>query len=108
MRISDSDVERAIDYLRDTAEKAAQARAERAYLEQWLKSLKSTLLLGAPGSSVAEREAYAMAHHDYATALAGLRAAVEADERYRFLREAADAKIRAWQTMCSNERATRI
>jgi hypothetical protein len=65
-------------------------------------------MLGAPGTSVSDREAYALAHHDYMTALNGFRAAVEIDERYRFLREAADAKIRAWQTMSSNERATRI
>jgi hypothetical protein len=106
--IEERDIERAIDYLRDSAEQAAQARAERAYMEQWLKSLRSTLMLGAPGTSVADREAYAMAHHDYQTAINALRSAVEADERYRFLREAADAKIRAWQTQCSNERATRI
>ena len=108
MRISDTDVERAIDYLRDSAEPAAKARAERLYMESWLKSLRSTLMLGAPGSSAADREAYALAHHDYATALHGYRAAVENDERFRFLREAADAKVRAWQTMSSNERATRI
>ena len=77
-------------------------------MESWLKSLRSTLMLGAPGTSVSDREAYALAHHDYMTALSGYRSAVETDERFRFLREAADAKIRAWQTMSSNERATRI
>lgn len=108
MKIDDTDVERAIDYLRDSAPVAAKARAERAYLEQWLKSLRATLVLKAPGTSIAEREAIALASPEYSEALNGYRAAVEIDERYRFLRDAADAKLRAWQTMSSNERATRI
>src|SRR5512139_1660187 len=108
MRLSDDEIERALDYLRDTATKAAQARAERAYVEQWLRALRSTLLLSAPGTSIAEREAYAFAHHDYGTALQALRAAVENDEKFRFLREAASARIEAWRTQSSNERAARI
>jgi hypothetical protein len=108
MRIEDDSVERCLDYLRDSADKAAVARAQRHYLEQWLRSVRATVMLTAPGSSAADREAFALASPDYAKALEGYRAAVEADERFRFLREAAAAKVEAWRTQCSNERAARI
>jgi hypothetical protein len=106
--ISDDDIDRALSFLRDTADRAAVARAQRIYLEQWCKSVRAQIMLTAPGSSASDREAFALASPDYAAALEGYRAAVEADERFRFLREAASARIEAWRTQCSNERASRI
>jgi chromosome segregation ATPase len=103
--ISDEDVERALDHLRDSATKAARARAERAYIEEFRKTMKAqimkehaTLPLGAQ-----EREAYDDAR--YRQHLEALKEAVYADEYHRFMREAANAKIEAWRTQCSNERA---
>lgn len=103
--IPESEVERAVDYLRDSADKAAMARATRIYLEQWLKAKKAILASQKIAEGVGVSENWALAHPEYQQALEDYRSAVQEDERCRFLREAADAKVRAWQTMCSNERA---
>lgn len=102
--ISETDIEKAVDWLRNNAEPAAKARAERLALEEGRKSLKAilmkehvTLALGAQ-----EREAYADVR--YKTHLEGLRQAVYEDERNRMLRGAAITKIDAWRTMESSRR----
>jgi hypothetical protein len=108
MTFTDDEIGAAIDYLRDSSSRAAEARAQVGYLEQWLRSLRATLALRAVGSSMAEREAIALSHADYLAAIDAYKVAVEADAKFRFLREAAKAKIEAWQTHSANERATRI
>ncbi len=103
--IEDSDIEKAVDYLRDNAGKAAKARAERAYMEEYRKTVKAQIMrehddlaLGAQ-----EREAYADAR--YKQHLEAMREAIEKDEYHRWMQSAADAKIEAWRTMCSNQRS---
>lgn len=106
--ISDADVERALDYLRNEAERDAQARADALYLEQWVKTERARIVNEQTGMSNASATAYAECHPDYLRALNAYKAAVTEDYRRRFLREAASAKIEAWRTMSSNERAQRI
>lgn len=103
--ISEADIERAVDWLRDNAEQAAKARAERLYLEAWVKTVLAQEAEKADGSSAAQRESIARTRPAYMAALQGYREAVEADERHRFLRDAAEAKIEAWRTMESTRRA---
>ena len=103
--IADSDVDRALQYLRDSASEAAIARANARYLESFLKSLRATLKLKSAASSNAAQEDEALASSQYLDALHGYKAAVEDDARHTFKREAADALIRAWQTQCSNLRS---
>ena len=102
--IKEADVERALHWLTENAGAAAKARAERQYVEDYLRVIKSHIMrehAAAPGF-VQEREAYADAR--YLQHLEAIRQAVEIDEKMRFLRAAAEAKIDAWRTMCSNER----
>jgi hypothetical protein len=105
--IDDDEVERALDYLRDNAGAAAEARAHRLYCEEYRKSLKAILMkehdLAVNGQ---EREAYA--DERYIKFLEGLKAAVYEDERHRFLLSAAEAKIEAWRTMSATERANKL
>lgn len=103
--ISDDAVFKTLDYLRDNADKAAEARADRVYVEEFRKTIKAEemkkhdeLPLGAQ-----EREAYASER--YKIHLKVIRDAVKADEKFRFLKEAALAKIDAYQTMSANTRA---
>lgn len=103
--ISEADIEKAVDYLRDSAKQAAQSRADVKYLEAHMKVLKATLKAKSAAGSNAAAEDEALAHPDYRVALEGYRAAVEKDAEFTFLREAADAKIRAWQTMSASARA---
>jgi len=106
--ISDDEVERALDYLRNNAEKDAQARAEAVYMESWAKTERARLTVMQAGMSNAAAAAVAESSPEYLQALQALRAAVAEDCRRRFLRDAAAARINAWQTMSANNRAQRI
>lgn len=103
--ILESDIEKAVDYLRDSAKQAAQARADTKYLEAHLKVLKATLKAKSGAGSNAAAEDEALARPEYAAALDGYRVAVERDAEFMFLREAAQAKIEAWRTMSASARA---
>jgi hypothetical protein len=106
--ITDAEVERALDYLRDAATADAQARADALYLEQWVKTERARLTTEQAGVSNAAAVAIAECHPEYLRALNAYKAAVTEDYRRRFLREAAAARVNAWQTMSANERAQRI
>lgn len=98
---------RSLDFLRDNAPAYAKAKSERVYLEEFRKTKKAMLmrdaeLAGHKSSATQEREAYA--NPDYLRLLDGLRAAVEEEERYRWLMVAAQAKIEAWRTLESSRR----
>jgi hypothetical protein len=45
-----------------------------------------------------KQEVYAYAHEDYVVLLRGIREAVEAEEKYRWLMTAAQARIEVWRT----------
>lgn len=103
--IEEQDVERAIQWMIDNAGKAAEARANREHVEQFRKTLKAQLMKehAAHPLGVQEREAYADAR--YVKHLDALRAAVEQDERMRWLMTAAETRVSAWQTQQRGLRA---
>jgi hypothetical protein len=102
--IAESEIELALEYLRTSATEAAQARANVKYLGEFLKAKKAQLKAKLPGLSDAAAETQALASATYSEVLDGYKVAVEQDAFHTFKREAADALIRAWQTMCSNAR----
>ncbi len=104
--ITDTEIDKALDYLRDSARHAAQARHDVVVTEQWIKTEKARLMSGHQGS-VAAAEVSALSHPDFKAAVQAHGAAVERWEAFRMLREAALAKIEAWRTFSSNERAAR-
>ena len=103
--ISEQDIDRALNYLRDNAEKDAQARAERLYIEQWLKTVLAQEMAKVGANSVAASEMGARVSSPYVAALDAYKQAIFEDEKRRFLRAAAETRIEAWRTMSSNERA---
>jgi len=103
--ISDAEIEKALDYLRDNSLLAAKARAERLYMEEYRKVVKAQLMGKSNESAVGAQERYAYAHEEYAAHLDAMRTAIELDEKHRFLLAAAQAKIEAWRTEQSNYRA---
>lgn len=101
------DIFRALDYLRDSAPAYAKAKADRVYLENFLKSKKALLMrdaeeAGHKSAAAQEREAYA--HREYMQLLEGLREAVEAEECFRWRMVAAQARIETWRTLESSRR----
>lgn len=109
-QLSDKDVLEALSYLYDRAEEAAQARAERVYLEEFSRSLKATMMQrhAGGGTSLGAQERDALASREYISHLAALKTAVERDAKHQFLRAAAVAKIDAWQTRSANIRSVKV
>lgn len=103
--ISETDIEKAVDYLRASAQEAAQARANVKYLAEYLKSRRASLKLAQVGLSNAAAEDVALSSAEYLETLEGYRAAVELDAKHQFKREAASALIDAWRTQQSTLRA---
>ena len=102
--ITDEDAERAVDFLRDSAERAAKARSERAFTEEYRKSMKALIMSHHDAPSIAAKEMIAYADDGYIKHLEAIRSAVFQDELLRAQREAAHAKIQAWQTQSANLR----
>lgn len=98
---------RALDWIRDHAQEMADAKATRVQIEEYRKSKKALLMRdaesrGFPTSAGQEREAYA--HPDYIALLDGLKDAVAAEERLRWLMVAAQLKIECWRSLESTRR----
>ncbi len=104
--ITDEEIQKTIDWLRDHAKPAAQARANRIYLEEFRKSLKGQLMKEHQDLPVSAQEREAYADTRYKDYLKTLQDAIEKDEHHRFLREAGRAKIEAWRSFSANHRAT--
>ena len=89
---------KAIQFLIDTAPLYAKSKADRMFLEEFRKSRKAQLQSQAGTEVIGKQETYAYAHADYIEILEGIRAAVEIEERYRWLMTAAQAKVECWRT----------
>lgn len=106
--ISDDEIEKAVDWLRDHALDAAKAKAERVYCEEYRKSLKAIIASNSNETSESAKERFAYASEAYQEHLAKLREAVLEDEKNRALRVAAELKIEAWRTMEANRRSVKL
>ena len=106
--INEQDVEKAVDYLRDSSNEAAVATANRKYLDEFRKSLKALIMKEHLDKPVTAQEREAYSDKRYLKHLEALRDAIHQDERHKFKRQAAEAKIMAWQTQSANMRATKI
>ena len=107
MKVDEVRVEKALDKLREVETAAAKARAERVYAEEWIPALRATIAAKfmASGDSATAADIKAKASPEYATALQGLKEAVEADELYRWTRARAEATIEVWRSLESSRRA---
>ena len=103
--ISDDDIEKALDYLRDSAPLAAKARAERIYMEEYRKTVKAQIMRENDDRPLGAQEAIAYADARYKQHLDAMREAIERDEYRRWMLVAAEAKIEAWRSQQANQRA---
>lgn len=106
--MSDEIIERRLQELRETANKYAEAAAQRDYLDEFKKSklamlMKSAEVSGFATSASQEREA--RAHPDYLQLLEGLRVANEKAEALRWKLKIAEIGADVWRTQQSNRRA---
>lgn len=105
--ITEVQVQESIDYLFESAFTSAQARANRAVLEQGLKRIKALEMARSEGA-LGTREMHAYASESYQAALDGLREAITQDEGFRALRDAHAARIEAWRTQSATVRSVRL
>ena len=103
--ISDEKLDLALAYLRDSAEGAAQARANRLHLDDYSRVLKAKIMSEHLSEPVNAQERHAYSDTRYMNHLEGLKVAIFEDEKYRFLRDAASAKIEVWRSQRANARA---
>lgn len=103
--ISQDDAESAVEWIGKYAKKMAEARAQRVYMEQWVKTVKATIQSEQVGLSSAAAETVALASPRYMEALQAYKQAIEADEYFRFLVSHAEARIEAWRSQESTRRA---
>lgn len=103
--ISDDEVDKAVEYLRSNARAAAQAKANRVYVEEYRKVVKSQIMRENANMALGAQEAIAYADHRYVQHLKAIEAAIEKDEYNRWMMVAAEAKIEAWRTQAANLRA---
>lgn len=103
--IQDADIEKAVEYLRDNARAAAQAKANRIYLEEYRKVIKAQIMRENGSIALGAQEAIAYADPRYTQHLEALETAIEKDEYHRWMMVAAEAKLEAWRTQQANRRA---
>ncbi len=101
------DPQAAVDYMIAKSGEYAQAKANRIYLEEYRKSLKSQLMKdalagGYEAANAQEREAYS--NPTYKQHLTALKEAVEAEERLRWMLIAAEARIEVWRSQEASKR----
>lgn len=102
--ISETDIEKAVDWLRDSAPKIGKARAEMLYNDEFRKSLKAVLMREHVDESLGAQEREAYSDERYKKHLETYRESILAYETLRAQREAAHIKIEAWRSMSANTR----
>lgn len=103
--ITEDQVNDALQYLRDSAPKAAIAKAQARTLEKYCSVVEAEQKLKATGRSNAAAQDEARASLEYKQTLLAWEEAIRKDAEFTMLREAASSRIEAWRTMCSNARS---
>jgi hypothetical protein len=103
--ITEQQLDEALHYLLEEADRDAQARADADYLREYLKVVKADLIRQQAGTSVAAATIVAESSVSYRQALERWRDASSEDYRRRFLRAAKETLISVWQSEGANERA---
>ena len=101
-----TDPNAAVDYIIKHSKEYAIAKANVVYLTEYRKTKKAICFQASLRSTMAEKEADAYAHKDYIAVLDGLKDAVEAAERLRWMLVAAQARIDIWRSQEASNRNT--
>lgn len=99
------DPTKALRYIQENAGKYAQAKANRIYIENYSKTLKSRLALESDKKTLGDREMDAYGSTQYEELMKGLKEAVEIEENLRWMLEAAKMKVEVWKTQEQSRRA---
>ncbi len=103
--ITDDQVDKALEYLRTNAHKAATARAHKIYMEEYRKTVKAQQMARHSGIPITAQEREAYSSPDYIMHLEAIKEAVYQDEFNRWGMVAATSTIEAWRTQNANRRS---
>jgi hypothetical protein len=81
-----------------------KAKADRTYLEHFLKSKLALLMAESTETTMAGKEMYAKAHPDYIAILHGIKEAIELEETLKWELISAQATIEIYRTESANNR----
>lgn len=95
----------AVSFIAANAKKLAMARGNRVYVEEYRKTLKAKLMKDSGVDAIGAQEREAYAHPDYEQHLKAIQAAVEEEERLRWLMIAAQARVEVWRSQEATNRA---
>jgi uncharacterized membrane protein YgaE (UPF0421/DUF939 family) len=95
--MAEIDPNKCVTYMMENAPKFAQAKAERVFIENYLRTVKSRLMNQEEGT-LGNKEAYAYAHADYELQLRALKEATEKEENLKFMLLAAQMRFDTWKT----------
>lgn len=84
---------KAVDFIIANAPKYAQAKANRVHIENYLRVVKSELMLTQEEGTQGIKEAYAYSNPSYKQQLDALKIATEEEERIKYLIEAAKLRV---------------
>lgn len=106
--VSDNELNKALDWLRDNADEMGKAKARLIRAERMLSHIEAILIKASDASSDQKKKADARADPRYLAALNEEADAAGEFEKMRSLREAAALKIEAWRSEQANFRAMKI
>jgi hypothetical protein len=106
--VSDAEVEKALEWLRDNAAKIGEAKAATIRSERMTKHIKALEMQKHNELPVSAQDREATASSAYLDALMKEAKAAGEYEEMRALREAAALKIEVWRSASANYRAMKI
>ena len=98
------DPNKAIDYIIANAQKFAEAKANRVFLDEFRKSKKALLMAQSGAEAANAREQFAYGHPEYIELLEGIKAAVEIEEKLKWELEAARLRVDVWRSQETSNR----
>lgn len=106
--VSDSEVERALDWLRDNAGEIGECKRRSVKAEHMLKHVKALAMKHSGEASAAAQEREAFTSAEYLAAIDQAADAAGEYEKMKALREAASLKIEVYRSSSANYRAMKI
>jgi len=106
--VTEAELEKALDFLRDNAREIGEAKAETIRASHMIKVTKALAMKMHNEMSAAKAEVEAYASTEYLAALERDAFAAGEYEKLRALREAAALKIDTWRSEQANYRAMKI
>ena len=103
--LEDIDIFHTLEYIKNTAQKYAKAKAERMYVEEYRKTLKAKIMSEDKSQPVNAQERNAYSHPGYEQHLLAIKEAVEIEEELRWKLIAAQAMVEVWRSLSANQRA---